>query len=158
MKSLSRVRLLATPWTAAHQASPSMGFSRQESWSGVPLPSPVQLLMASYLFSHARPSATPWTAAHQASLSMGFSRQEYWNGVPLPSLFHGLDDFKKHRSVIWRSFLNLDFFFFFGCFLMIRFMVALLEETSEKRGCVPLGASYQVACAVSVSRHWRSSL
>ena len=35
-KSLSRVRLLATPWTAAHQAPPSMGFSRQESWSGVP--------------------------------------------------------------------------------------------------------------------------
>ena len=35
----SRVRLFATPWTAAHQAPPSMGFSRQEYWSGVPLPS-----------------------------------------------------------------------------------------------------------------------
>ena len=34
VKSLSRVRLLATPWTAAHQAPPSMGFSRQEYWSG----------------------------------------------------------------------------------------------------------------------------
>ena len=40
VKSLSRVWLLATPWTAAHQAPPSMGFSRQEYWSGVPLPSP----------------------------------------------------------------------------------------------------------------------
>ena len=40
VKSLSRVRLLSTPWTAAHQAPPSMGFSRQEYWSGVPLPSP----------------------------------------------------------------------------------------------------------------------
>ena len=40
VKSLSCVRLLATPWTAAHQAPPSMGFSRQEYWSGVPLPSP----------------------------------------------------------------------------------------------------------------------
>ena len=40
VKSLSRVRLLATPWTAAHQAPPSMGFSRQEYWSGVPLPPP----------------------------------------------------------------------------------------------------------------------
>ena len=40
IKSLSRVRLLVTPWTAAHQAPPSMGFSRQEYWSGVPLPSP----------------------------------------------------------------------------------------------------------------------
>ena len=42
--SLSRVRLLATPWIAAHQAPPSMGFSRQEYWSGVPLPSPNHML------------------------------------------------------------------------------------------------------------------
>ena len=42
VKSLSRVQLLATPWTAAHQAPPSMGFSRQEDWSGVPWPSPIQ--------------------------------------------------------------------------------------------------------------------
>ena len=41
MKLLSCVLLLATPWTAAHQAPPSMGFSRQEYWSGVPLPSPI---------------------------------------------------------------------------------------------------------------------
>ena len=40
LSSFSRVWLLATPWTAAHQAPPSMGFSRQEYWSGVPLPSP----------------------------------------------------------------------------------------------------------------------
>ena len=39
VKLLSRVWLLATPWTAAHQAPPSMGFSRQEYWSGSPLPS-----------------------------------------------------------------------------------------------------------------------
>ena len=39
VKSLSRVWLLETPWTAAYQAPPSMGFSRQEYWSGVPLPS-----------------------------------------------------------------------------------------------------------------------
>ena len=43
-KSLSRVRLLATPRTAAHQAPLSIGFSRQEYWSGVPLPSPKGLL------------------------------------------------------------------------------------------------------------------
>ena len=42
VKSLSRVWLLATPWTAACQAPPSMGFSRQEYWSGVPLPSPME--------------------------------------------------------------------------------------------------------------------
>ena len=45
VKSLSRVRLLVTPWTAAYQAPPSMGFSRQEYWSGVPSPSPSYMLL-----------------------------------------------------------------------------------------------------------------
>ena len=40
VKSLSRVRLFATPWTVAYQAPPSMGFSRREYWSGSPFPSP----------------------------------------------------------------------------------------------------------------------
>ena len=40
VKSLSYVRLFATPWTAAYQTPPPMGFSRQQYWSGVPLPSP----------------------------------------------------------------------------------------------------------------------
>ena len=43
VKLLSRVPLLATPWTAAYQAPPPMGFSRQEYWSGLPLPSPNSL-------------------------------------------------------------------------------------------------------------------
>ena len=43
VKSLSRVRLFATSWTVAHQAPPSMGFSRQEYWSGFPFPSPGDL-------------------------------------------------------------------------------------------------------------------
>ena len=47
MKSLSRVRLLATPWTAAHQAPPSMGFSRQEYLNGMPLPSPLTVAVMS---------------------------------------------------------------------------------------------------------------
>ena len=41
VNSLSHVWLLATPWTEAYQAPPSMGFSRQQYWSGVPLPSPM---------------------------------------------------------------------------------------------------------------------
>ena len=41
VKSLSRVRLFATPWIAAHQAPPPMGFSRQKYWSGLPVPSPI---------------------------------------------------------------------------------------------------------------------
>ena len=43
MKSLSRVRLFATPWTVAYQAPLSVGFSRQECWSGLPFPSPGDL-------------------------------------------------------------------------------------------------------------------
>ena len=49
VKTLSLVWLLATPWTEAHQAPPSMGFSRQEYWSGVPLPSPRGRLSAEQL-------------------------------------------------------------------------------------------------------------
>ena len=45
VKLLSSVRLLATPWTVAYQAPPSMEFSRQEYWSGVPLPSSFNLLL-----------------------------------------------------------------------------------------------------------------
>ena len=43
VKSLSHVRLFATSWTVAYQAPPSMGFSRQEQWSGLPFPSPGDL-------------------------------------------------------------------------------------------------------------------
>ena len=43
VKSLSRVRLFETPWTVAYQAPPSMGFYRQEYWSGLPFPSPGDL-------------------------------------------------------------------------------------------------------------------
>ena len=49
MKLLSHVQVLAIPWTAAYQAPPSMGFSRQEYWSGVPLPSPTLTLALFYL-------------------------------------------------------------------------------------------------------------
>ena len=50
VKLLSHARLFATPWTAAYQAPPSMGFSRQEYWSGVPLPSlyPPLLILSSF--------------------------------------------------------------------------------------------------------------
>ena len=50
VKLLIRARLLAIPWTAAHQAPPSMGFSRQEYWSGVPLPSSLNHLGNPYTF------------------------------------------------------------------------------------------------------------
>ena len=105
---------LATPWTVALQALLSMGFPRQEYSSGLPFPSPrdlldpeiepvslaltcvffmtespglllLLLLLLSH-FSRVHLCATPWTAAYQAPPSMVFSRQEYWSGVPSPSL------------------------------------------------------------------------
>ena len=57
VKSLSRVQLLATPWTAAHQAPPSMGFSRQEYWSGVPSPSPINGYTPIYMYTYILPLA-----------------------------------------------------------------------------------------------------
>ena len=83
----SCVQLCATPQTAAHQASLSLGFSRQEYWGGLSFPSPIHACMLSH-FSHVRLCVTPQMAAHQAPLSLGFSRQEYWSGLPFPSPMH----------------------------------------------------------------------
>ena len=110
VKSLSRVRLLATPWTAAHQVPPSMGFSRQEHWSGLPFPSPMHEREKVKLKSLSRVQllATPWSTAYQAPPSMGFSRQAFfprhWSGVPLPS--------PAFNMVLTKSYRRNSFFFF----------------------------------------------
>ena len=83
LSHFSRVQLCATPEMAAHQTPLSLGFSRQEYWSGLPFPSPMHAGMLSR-FSCVRLCATPWISAHQAPLSKRFSRQEYWSRVPLP--------------------------------------------------------------------------
>ena len=105
LSRFSRVQLCATPETAAHQASPSLGFSRQERWSGLPFPSPVhESEKWKWSRSVVADSATPWTAAFQAPSSMGFPRQEYWSGLPLPSpILHGevkWSEVKWSRSVM----------------------------------------------------------
>ena len=82
LSRFSRVQLCVTPQMAAHQAPPSLGFSRQEHWSGLPFPSPMHE-GEKWKWSRSvsvRLFMTPWTAAHQAAPSMGFSRQEYWTG------------------------------------------------------------------------------
>ena len=71
---------------AAHQAPPSLGFSRQERWSRLPFPSPMhESEKWKWSCSVVSNSATPWIEAYQTPPSMRFSRQEYWSGVPLPS-------------------------------------------------------------------------
>ena len=84
LSRFSCVQLCATPEMAAHQAPPSLGFSRQEYWGGLPFPSPMHAGMLSH-FIGVRLFAILWTIVNQASLSMGFSRQEYWSGLPFPS-------------------------------------------------------------------------
>ena len=83
LSRFSRVWLCVTPETAAHQAPPSLGFSKQEHWSGLPFPSPMHE-SEKWKWSRVWLLVTPWIAAHQAPPYMGFSRQEYWSGVPLP--------------------------------------------------------------------------
>ena len=76
LSRFSRVRPCATPWTAAHQASPSPGFSRQEHWSGLHfLLQCMKVKSESEVAQSCRTPATPWTAAYQAPPSMGSSRQ-----------------------------------------------------------------------------------
>ena len=100
-----------TPQTAAHQAPPSLGFSRQEYWSGLPFPSPMHESekWKWSRFSCARLLATPWTAAYQAPPSMGFSRQEYWSGVPSPSPINTTALSSKFLGIPWVPF-NLWWF------------------------------------------------
>ena len=111
VKLLSHVRLFATPWAAAHQALPSMGFSSQEYWSGVPLPSlgsPNWALLSSnrlsqpfYFGQHSGSYKTPMEVVtvklcvtplsshgQYIPLSMEFSRQQYWSGLPFPPPGH----------------------------------------------------------------------
>ena len=84
LSHFSRVRLCATPQMAAHQAPLTLGFSRQEYWSGLPFPSPMHACILS-CFGHVQLYVTLWRAVHQAPLATGFSRQEYWSGLPFPS-------------------------------------------------------------------------
>ena len=81
VKSLSRVRPLVTPWTAAFQAPPSMGFSRQEYWSGVPSPSPILIPAAPILIP---------AAAAAKSLQSCLSLCDPIDGSPLGSPIPGI--------------------------------------------------------------------
>ena len=134
LSRFSCVWLCATPQIAAHQAPPSQGFSRQEHWSGLPFPSPIQicyrytiwwftifkgytpfigiikywLLLLLSQFSRVRLCATPETAAHQASPSPGLSRQEHWSGLPFPSPAHESEKSKWSHSVVSDSSDPMD--------------------------------------------------
>ena len=99
-KSLQSCPTLCDPMDGRPPGTPSLGFSRQEHWSGLPFPSPMHE-SEKWTWSHSVVSTlvTPWTAAYQAPPSMGFSRQKYWSGVPLPSPY----------KILGRWYLKLRF-------------------------------------------------
>ena len=103
-KSLQSCSTLCDPIDGSPPGSPSLGFSRQEFWSGLPLKKffgihnliafcksfctfVSQVHRTQKSLSRVRLFVTPWIVAHQAPQSMGFSRHEYWSGLPFPSPF-----------------------------------------------------------------------
>ena len=84
LSHFSRVRLCATPETAAHQAPPSWDSPGKNTGVGCHFLLQCMKVKVKSL-SHVPLLATPWTAAYQAPPSMGFSRREDWSGVPSPS-------------------------------------------------------------------------
>ena len=84
-KPLSHVRLTATPGTAAHQAPPSMGFSRQEYWSGVPLPSPVMSYKALNDLTPDRHHFQLFSVTYSAPATLAFLL--FLKNVPVSGLF-----------------------------------------------------------------------
>ena len=90
VKSLSCVRLFATPWTVAYQDPRSMGFSRQEYWSGLPFPSPGDL---------PDPGIEPGSSALQADASPS---------EPPGKSAHTIVTEYQHSAFFWRKFLSLN--------------------------------------------------
>ena len=108
-----------TLWSVVHQVPLSVGYPREEYWSGLPFPSPGDLpdpgieptspaLAGRFYTTYAMLShfscfwlcATPQTAAHQAPPSLGYSREEYWSGLPFPSPMHESEKWKWSRSIV----------------------------------------------------------
>ena len=97
LSCFSCVRLCVTPQTAAHQAPPSLGFSRQEHWSGSPFPFPMHESEKGK-WSRSVVSDFSWPHGLQPTRLLrpvGFSRQEYWSGLPLTNL----DSILKSRDI-----------------------------------------------------------
>jgi len=105
LSRFSRVRLCVTPEMAAHQAPPSLGFSRQEHWSGLTFPPPMHE-SESEVAQSCPTFSDPMDCSQQAPPSMGFSRQEYWSGLPLPSPKCSI---RPSYYYCMHSYVNLDY-------------------------------------------------
>ena len=108
VKSLSCVPLFATPWTTAYQAPPSVGFSRQDYWSGVPLPSPKELS-----------AAAAAAKSLQSCLTLRDTIDRSLPGSPVPGILQArtlewvaIDYLMRSDIPGWQRFNSLFFFFF----------------------------------------------
>ena len=130
LSHFSRVRLCATPWTAAHQTPPSLGFSRQEHWSGLPFPSPMHE-SEKWKWSHSVMSSSSWPHGLQPTrLLCPWDFPGKSTGVGCHCLLHPCPYFssKKERKwsdcsdsrtqVGWTSLVN-----FWGHFAATRWLV-----------------------------------
>ena len=88
MKWLSRVQLFVTPWTVAYWAPPSMGFSKQEYWSGLPLPSPFIVLAAHNLFIYLFYNTVLVLPYININLPWVYMSSHSWTLLPPPSPYH----------------------------------------------------------------------
>ena len=108
VKSLSCVRLFATPWTVAYQAPPSMGFFRQEYWSGLPLPSPGDLPDT---------GIKPWSPALQADAltSEPPGKLSSWEGCKVLCTLLKANWMNTDRVAVWEDEKDLEMDGGYGC-------------------------------------------
>ena len=104
MKLLSCVQLIATPWTVAYQAPPSMGFSRHERWSGLPLPSPVWIWELDYKESLVLKNVCFWTVVLEKTSESLLDREEIKQVNPRwsqPWIFTWRTDYEVEPPILW---------------------------------------------------------
>ena len=141
MKSLSRVRLFATPWTIPYQAPKSMGFSRQEYWSGLPFPSPGDL---------------PDPGIELGSPALGAQSLSHWTKreVPVSVLYcvHlcmkcslGISNFLEEISSLSHSIVFLYFF------ALITEEGFLISSCYSLELCIQMGISFLLSFAFHFS-------
>ena len=130
VKSLSRVRLFAIPWTVVYQAPLSMGFSRQEYWSGVPLPSPGDL---------PDPGIEPRSPALQADICFTlWATREYYNSMK-PSFYKAFLDFSRQGYFSTLSVLHILYKAKVSSHLTIRTFICVSDPWTvhpQEQGCL----------------------
>ena len=130
-RKLSRVRLLATPWSVAHQASLSMGFSRQEYWSGLSFPSPGDL---------PDPGIEPRSPALRADALTSeppVHRHNWWLSSEFVWGLHGYRGKRTHKVSVDEKVKFLSLYFFFCSFSLPPeiFRRGIENRMGEKKGC-----------------------